>query len=229
MGIPSDANNKDMPALNIQFANTEESTLLGDSLDIDTVVLTVPNDFGIPDYGRQNAGPFSINLGMENTDFYRKLAEYMKIIASVRSLNFAVTNSGRMVAHNVRVEAVIKDIPGNIFLMSECNLPTQPVKSRLILTGNVHGINASSDICVKKNPKSWFVTIDLNKIQPKRTVYTESTLFVGTAISSTLELKCNIYADNLSEPIIKSLKINVNPVYHTLTVKQLVKQGDSIQ
>lgn len=228
MGIPSDASDKRSPILNIQFANTEKSTLLGSSLDIDTIALDVPDDSAIPGYGL-SAGPFTINLVMENANFYRELAEYMKIISSLRSLNFAVTNSGGMVAHNVRVEVAIKDKSENIFLISEDDLPAKPVKSKFNIMPNVRGINVPSDIYVKKNPKSWFVTIDLDKIQPKRTVYTESTLFVGSAISSTLELKCNIYADNLSDPIIKSLKINVNPVHHTLTVKQLVKQGDSIE
>lgn len=228
MGVSSGTIDKRSPVLNIQFANTEKSTLLGSNLDISTIALDVPDDSAIPGYGL-STGPFTINLGMENTNFYRELAEYMKIRASVKSLNFAVTNSGGMVAHNVRVEAEIKDISENIFLMSEDDIPNQPVKSKLNMIANIRGINVSSDIHVKKNPKSWLVTIDLDKIQPKRTVYTESTLFVSTAISSTLELKCNIYADNLSDPIIKSLKIKVNPEHRILTVKQLVKQGDSIE
>ncbi len=98
----------------------------------------------------------------------------------------------------------------------------------LNLTSNIRGINVLPDLSVKKNPKSWFVAIVLDKIQPECTVCTKSTLFVGTAISSTLELKCSIYADNFSDPIVKSLKININPVHHTLTVKELVKQGDSM-
>ncbi len=227
IGVPSDTSDKRLPALNIQFVNTEENTLLGDSLDISTISLDVPTDLEIPDYVTRY-GLFAKKLGMGNTNFYRKLAEYMKIIASVGSLNFAVTNSGKMVAQNVRVEAVIKDISENILIMSENELPAQPVKSRFNLTSNIRGINVLSDLSVKKDPKTWFVTIFLDKIQPNRTVCTKSMLFVGTTISSTLELKCSISADNLSDPIIKSIKINVNPVHHILTVRELVKQGDNI-
>ncbi len=227
MRIPSIASKERPQVLDIQFANTEESTLLGDSLDINTTALEVPTDLEIPDYVTQY-GIFAMKLGMGNTNFYRKLAEYMKIIASVGSLNFAVTNSGEMVAHNVRVEALVKDMSEDILLMNEYDLPAQPVKSRFNLTGNIRGINVLPDLSVKKNQKSWIVAGILDKIQPGCTVCTKSTLFVGTSIRSTLELECSISADNLSDPIVKSLIININPAHHTLTVEELIKQGDSI-
>ncbi len=226
--ITSDTSDESSSALNFQFINTEKNSLLGDSLDIDTTVLDIPTDLEIPDYVTKY-GLFARKLGMGNTSFYRELAEYMKLITSVEPLNFAVTNFEKMEANNVRVEVEIEDISENILLMSEDDLPVRPVKSRFNLSSNIRGINVLPDLSVNKNPRSWSVTIFLDKIQPKHTVCTKSMLFVGATIRSTLELKCSIYADNLSDPIIiKSLNINVNPVHHTLTVKELVKQGGSI-
>ncbi len=225
--ITSDTSDASSSALKFQFINTEKNSLLGDSLDIDTTALDVPVDHEIPDYVTKY-GQIAKKLGMGNTNFYRKLAEYMKLITSVEPLNFAVTNFGKMEANNVRVEVEIEDISENILLMSEDDLPVRPVKSRFNLTGNIRGINILPDLSVKKNPTFWFVTIVFDKIQPEHTVCTKSTLFVSAAISSTLELKCSIYADNLSDPIIKSLKINVKPGHYRLTVKELLKQGDGI-
>lgn len=224
MGIPYGISDKGIPILEIQFADTEKGVLLGNCLEVDTKIIALPTDSSITDYVLKSYPP-GTGLGAGFANFYKELAKYWKTMARVKPLNLAVTNSGGMVAHDVRVEITIENNARNVYIMSAYDLPDVPDKFRNTVPFELPVIDVHREIQVKETTESWIITIDFNKIQPKRTEYTESKLYIGAQDSSILKLDCKIYADNLPDPIIRNLEIKVKPEHYTLTVEQLVKQG----
>lgn len=203
------------PLLEIEFAETATKSLLGNMLIIETTNIRMPDPryFPIPDYGQSiSISPFlSMNIGNigKNKNYYRELADYNRTTMSVKPVNFVVTNSGTVVADDVRIEIRIEDNEKHIFI-DENEYPEKPeTDSMMNLIRNTHANRIKPDVKVQKCTHFWMIYIVLGKIQPKGTAWTASNLYIGAVESCVIDLPINIFADNIPDPKKMILKIEV--------------------
>ena len=203
------------PLLKIEFAETATKSLLGNMLKIQTTNIRMPDPrySPIPDYGQSiSISPFlSMNIDYigKNKNYYRELADYNRTTMSVKPVNFVVTNSGTVIADDVRIEIRIEDNEKYIFI-DENDYPEKPETDTMInLIRNTHVNRVRPDIKVQRCTQFWMIYIVLGKIQPKGTAWTTSNLYIGAAESCVIDLPINIFADNIPDPKKMILKIEV--------------------
>ena len=227
MGIPPDQGNLSAPILDLQFANTDTGELLGDTLPISVVNIAIPNSSTIPDYPSRKSSfyliPGILDRDRDNPDYYREMATYLQEINRVSPTNFAIINSGLTTAQDVKVEITIQN-PRTIFLMTEHDLPSEPIRSGINFVPPYLGI--TSDTYIKHYPDAWLARTDFDKVQPQRTVYTNTKLYIGAACTTTIELNALIYADNLPQPTMKRLEVIISSQEKILSLDDLTNSDD---
>jgi hypothetical protein len=214
------------PLLDVQFVDTERGALLGKSINVKTEQIEIPDEQSIPDYGVRVV---DLGLGMrrefpdfnKNSNYFRDIAKYYKVMSSVYAVNFAVKNDGIVLAGDVRLEISIDDSENKYIFLDADGLPNEPSKWPFQST-RIGPMDP--DVTVNEFPESWVVTATLGKIQPKRTKLSQSALYVGARESCQIKLSVTVYADNLPSPrnIILTIDVDVNP--KEVTIAQLIDE-----
>lgn len=216
MGAPT-ALQLEEPLLSVQLAAPDERLCLGEAATVTTVLYEPPES--IPDYGRL---PYlnMIEPGA-NKDYYRELAAYKLERCRVAGLRFALTNSGSRTAHDVRLEASLIESNVQAFLYDEYEIPVSPASSFLARSLGTPVGALNPDLTVEQLPGNWRVVAEFGKCQPKQLVFTSDVLYIGGASSGTIELECKIFADELAEPLVSRLIVNVEAEARALTLDTL--------
>jgi len=214
-----------MPLIELQLFDFERLTPLGNSLEIETVNLTVPGDSEIPDYGvaRFPLGPnmyFTMPSCDKNRNYYRDTALYMKTTLETHRVDFTVYNAGNIVAKDVRIELVVPDPDGNLIFRDAADMPNEP--SADFLLSHVAQPAFNLDVNVQTVSEVHRVTLEFGKIQPKASAQTYSGLFIGSRCPQIIELKARIFADNLPAPRETALTLQVKPCEDSLSVQKLM-------
>ena len=163
-----------------------------------------PNTF---DYA---ARPRSFLDGMifrVNDNYSQELIEYCFQQALYVPLGLALTNESRSAARRVRFVGSIPawDVPmAREYLDPLPQREYDPVlaTSDLMLpTGN------EVEPQVQRVRDRWEISVDFGDIRPRETVFTHSPIWLAAAVSSVVELRGDLFADNLPEPIQCSLEV----------------------
>ena len=222
-----------LPIIKLNFADTKEQKLLPEPMTQRLTVLNGPKPQDIPDYEDQTIprGLYSINLNNDKyKGYYRKLVKYYEIMSKVKSINFAITNEGDTVAHDVKVRIDIPD-PEQIFVvLDEYSIPDLPISNQFAEIAQTKYIpfNSSSsnerELRVYQLKKQHHVIeVAGGKVQPKDTIWIESELFVGAVKSCKLEMNVLIYADNLPEPTSLVLKMIYEVEHKDVSLKDILE------
>lgn len=214
------------PSLELQWADTRNRKTLGTVASVSVTHVQLPGN--IPDYRQYyQATP---RLGVEmpsigrNENYYRDLAEYIKVIKSVGEIDFSVTNHGDVTANDVRIEIKLEDPKGVLILYSNQQLPSSPEKDLMRnLALSAQFLGSPEDITVQSIKGSWLISASFGKIQPKSTVWSESSLFVGAKEAGHIEFPVLTFADNLPEPCKTMLTIDINTSSETLDLEKLLE------
>ncbi|MGD9162364.1 MAG: ATP-binding protein, partial [Desulfobacteraceae bacterium] len=159
-----------LPLLELQFFDSECLTSLGNSIEVETVNLSLPEDFEIPDYGvmRFPAGPnlyHTMPSVDKNRDYYRDTAVYLKKTMETSRLDFTVQNAGNVLARDVRIELNIPDPDRTLVFRDADDMPDEPSTSFLLSRVTQPVLNP--DINVQRAPDAHVITAQLGKIQAK--------------------------------------------------------------
>ena len=138
-------------------------------------------------------------------------------------MDFAIENSGSLVAHDVRLEIEIADPQKIIRSMDEYKFPCVPKRSysSLGIINQVQNVGITHDLTVKRLPEIWFVKANVEKVQPKSIAWIDSSLFLGAVESVDISLKTTLFADNLSEPIQKEFKIKSEATHRKVSLDDI--------
>jgi hypothetical protein len=79
----------------------------------------------------------------------------------------------------------------------------------------------SRNIRIHEKKDNLEVIFNIGDIQPKDNVWTDSVL-IGSKISLKIECVASLYANNLSNPLKKSLTIMINPTRRVIPVSQVL-------
>lgn len=214
-----------MPLLEIQFYDSEGLAALGTSVEIETVNLSLPEDFEIPDYGVMQI-PIGPNMfhTMEsvgkNREYYRQTAVYLKKTMETSRVDFIIYNVGTVPARDVRLELVVADQNRSLIFRDAADMPEEPFST--VFFGRVAQPTLNLDVNVQRANDGHHITAHLGKIQAKAKAHTSSGLFIGSRDPQTIELKARIFADNLPAPREANLRLDLRPREDSLSVEGLM-------
>ncbi len=190
------------PRLDFSFVDSESSQMLGNTIELKCLALRAPEKDDIPDYSESDS---SLYLhGFVNDDYYRELVDFMRAIHLLRKLSFAITNSGDVLASDVRLVVEIDDLAKTLRLCRDDQMP-QPPQPRMGgpfgYPGYLNDTVTPDDLDVKRTNAGWRIECRFGKIQPKDTVYFGWNIYIGSYESQNTALNMKIFADNLSQPV----------------------------
>jgi len=210
MGAAGNFTSEAIPLLDVEFYNSDSHEPLGKSVKIETINLIIPSS--LPDYKPDyQYGGYLSDLGV-NRDYYREYAKFIQKRSRLKELNFCVSNSGSVVANDVRLMAEIKDEQKNFFLMNKSDMPKEPSRNPSLLDYTIMspGFTPSSEIEVQEISVGWRIEGHIIKVQPRAKSITEGGFFIGASESTELPLQITVYADNLPTPKTVELSIQIN-------------------
>ena len=141
-----------------------------------------------------------------NDTYSQELIEYCFQQALYVPLGLALTNDSWSAARRVRFVGSIPRSSVNVLeylepLPQPDHLLFSPV-DLMLPTGDE--VQAE----LRRSRDRWEISVDFGDIRPRETVFTHSPLWLAAAVSSVVELRGDLFADNLPEPIQCSLEVH---------------------
>ncbi len=213
------------PILELLFADTTQRRVTGHTQAIHGTCLDIRGSEAIPDYKEPSPSVFTLPPYSINTDFLRELAVHVWAQHLCTALQFAITNSGSVVAMDVRVELTVQS--PHAVLFDEYSWPRKPKPRDYIGGPNLSDfrMKGDDDITVQQLSDRRLVKIRTDKIQPKETKWIDSLLYLGSRASGDIVLDGKIAADNVRTPQPAQLKITCTTEYCETTWKAVVKEA----
>lgn len=212
--------------LRVEFAD-ENKKALGQVLHLAAENCEMPADGSIEDLVMDHP---MFSMDKTNESFYRDMAYYEKVKRIIRPVQFAVTNIGRVVAKNVRIEMTTPD-DDKVVAGSESDLPAKPRASRNLMEIGVEaaanlslGVGEGS-IEIRKSGKHYRLSVDFGDLQPGRGVHSD-VWYIGRASSGEIRLAGNVLAENVPNPIPLNLTIKFTVKNTHMTSDEVYKLGE---
>ena len=214
------------PLLQLQFADTTQRHFTGHTQAIHATCLDISDSEAVPDY---KDPPIVLSMYSEtNTNYLRELTYYTWAQHLCTVLQFAITNSGSVVAIDVRVELIVQS--PNAVLFDERSWPKEPEPhtDRLGMHSlSVLRMKGDDEITVQQLPdSSRIVKICTSKIQPGETKWIERSLYLGSRASGDIVLDETIRADNIPTPQPARLKVTCTTEHCETTWREIVNEAD---
>ena len=142
-----------------------------------------------------------------NDNYSQELIEYCFQQALYVPLGLALTNESRSAARRVRF---VGSIPASDVDMAREYLDPLPQREYDTVFSPPHLMLPNGDEVepqVQRFRDRWEISVDFGDIRPRETVFTHSPIWLAAADSSVVELRGDLFADNLPEPIQCSLEV----------------------
>ena len=140
-----------------------------------------------------------------NENYSRELIEYCFQQALYVPLGLALTNESRSAARRVSFVGSIPrsgvDILDYLEPLPQPDFLVLPSPDLMLPTGDE--VQAE----FRRSRDRWEISVDFRDIRPRETVFTHSNLWLSATVSSVVELRGDLFADNLPEPIQCSLEV----------------------
>lgn len=173
-------------SISLGFKNENDEFV--DSINTTSKILNVTDSEDIPDYIDTQAD-FRGWRGERDTNYYRKRVKSIVLYNKVTPICFSLKNEGIIGARDIYISFLIKsDEPSVIFRKDMLN------RRRSFL------------IDMDTEPENY---LELQALQPKRIIAHPDVFEIGADKDCSVEIEATIYADILSEPIIKKLMVNI--------------------
>jgi len=229
MGQTDALDNENLPLLHVEFFDTRHLKPLGDSIQIETTNLVLPEREEIPNYGDihipigNNSYQIFHSQGTYK-NYYRDFASYLKDRFAYSRVDFQVNNEGNVSAKDVNIEIIVKGSNKSIFFCDIRDISEEPPSIFTpFMSPSLNVKNIDPDIWVDCSQDEWIIKAELGKIQPKASTHTFNGLYVGSENPTEMSLDAKIFADNLPSPKNFNLKIELKPEIKRLSVDELMQ------
>ena len=207
-------NINDNPILNLEFADNISKESLGCSLRLESEYWDIIDKDDIPDYFKSKKYDYEFSLGITNSSYNREVVKYYVYKKAYKSISFSLYNDSTFLVTDIKIEI---ELQGNIIdILKEKDFPEYPKTSYGYLNdiNRFNKIEIKPDILVEKRNDIWYIELLFKKIQPKQRIFSNDVMYF--LVKGNAVLNYEIYADNLSQPIIDSLNIE-----HNITMKDM--------
>jgi hypothetical protein len=211
------------PSLSVVFADADKRVALGDTIDMQCLLIDIQNRLTLPDYTESHNSYFTSSTFSTNPNYYRELAWHTIVTNLVRPLQFAIRNDGAVSATDVHVELLIRC--QSAFVFDEDSLPRKPEPRHYgLLKGYMPRLRRDApDVAVKELTDSWVVDLSVQKVHPGSTSWLRNTLYVGAKTSHDLVLAGRLSADNVSPPQLISLAIKCSTESKSMSLSDVIR------
>lgn len=209
--------------LEVAFAVPMGRDLIGPSLDVQCVTVSLDEGDDIPDYS-EGDGYFRTSV-TGNRHFWRDLVEYSTTTALARPAALTVSNRGKSAARGVRVEFAVDDPESELHFIADSEMPTLPSKH---FYGAIGSMPSAIAAAMKGPPFEaeyvdgvWHVAFNIGTLQPARTLFPAIHFYVGSEKSKSIEIAGRILAENLTSPATCKLGIKFSTNSRRTNLDQL--------
>jgi hypothetical protein len=204
------------PSFTVEFANIAARQRLGPIVTLKSTIVKYEAD-KIP---RMKTAPYSMAniLGRGNEGHYREHARYIAEVDLLNEVGFYVQNEGAMLAPNVRL-VIEGTVEPEVTIGDGSQYPKYP-------GGLDHGLSYLDKVDVEIHGNQWSLTVQFGNIQPKASAWSFGSFHIGATKNTKLDLSAVIYADNVSDPVIIPLTINIEVAERKLELTELEIQED---
>jgi len=211
------------PQLQLRLVKRLTRLDLGTAVRLDIVRLNTPELRDIPDYAEGTSGGFSFpnSLTGVQRNYWRELVQFTRMTHGLRPLSLAVNNLGPATARDVRLVFDVANSEGVYRFIRGSDLPEAPVRVRNPLYPDFRVPAFSHSIHVDRRGDSWHVDCSFGKLQPQETGVLPEDLYVGANESGELQLKCELFADNLARPTPQKINITFSVSRRKVTLDEI--------
>jgi len=208
--------------LEVAFALPKGREVVGSSLNVACISVSVDENDDIPDYS-EGDGYFRTSMG--NRDFWRDLVEYSKTTSLAKPAALTVANRGKSAARGVRVELTIDDPQHELRFIADSDMPSLPSRHFYGAVGSIPNAIAAA----MKGPPfeaeyiagAWHVAFNIGTLQPARILFPAIPFNVGSEKSKDIEISGRILAENLTAPVACKLGMRFSATSQRTNLDQL--------
>jgi hypothetical protein len=206
------------PVLDFEFGEPESRERLGTSPRIEVVSCSVPSPSKLPKYGTTADGSYwAAALSMENTNFIRDTAMYLRETTFVRPIAVAIDNISTSLAEDIVIRIRIE---GNgAAVRTKGDMPDLPSTDRTIALVGRRAVATNTAVKVFDDHSE--IVIRLGNVQPGTTVWSTDPFFIGARTSGRLQAIVKISANNLRIPKMLDTHFEIQVEQRSLTVSDI--------
>jgi hypothetical protein len=212
----------EIPILDLQFADVETYTELGRNIQLESVLLDLPDESQIPMIETNTLISSVVSV---NASYYRDFARYLFWASALKPIGFVLRNTGSTLAVNARLEIAKLQEEGFLFV-GISDYPSRPKyrKSIADLADLPTGL-FGDHVTVAERGNKWHILAELGSVQPKAAVWS-GIFYVGSRKPDPIELEAVVYADNLPDPLKVSLTITIIAKKQSISMEELKEIAD---
>lgn len=212
MILPTLIRKIEIPNLALQFVDAKNKDLLGNSIIMTSKVLK----YEVSKIVKKPRPSSIMMIGFGNEHFEIQMANYLRETSMVKPFYFQLTNISSTLATDVRLEIKMKR-ERNISVLGKADYPRKPDRQTSI---SFRGILNISNTNVEKGKNYLNLSAKFGNIQPKASNKSDN-FFIGASKPCKLEVEAIVYANNLPEPLVFPLSINIKTETEKLDVEKL--------
>lgn len=172
------------------------------------VNVTIPKNEELPDCGGHSSFSSLNCFQRDNKEYYRQLAQYIRVVNAVRKFKLAIKNDGTGPASAVKVIIEIDDSENNSIACCADDFPDTPDEKEFAIgVPTIRHPLDEPDIVCKATPSGWQLTFYFGKIHAKDQAVTKDSFYLGSYVSQTIRLKVKMFTDDFSEPREEELRV----------------------
>lgn len=204
LGTLSPSIHQIQPLIRVEFAENKERIRQGLELNIEETKLLIPDEKEIPDYEESKRNFLMVSLGYTNRNFYRDLVNYYFWKYICKPMAFYILNDSDVPALGIKIELFTKK--SELFgFLKESQIPDEPLPTyaypRRDMTFLSEQIVHKSDLDLTETSDKWIVEIDIPRLQPKKSYFTNHVIYFYSFENIKVDLNVSIYSDTLSTPL----------------------------
>ena len=160
-----------------------------------------------------------------NIDYYRELANYLTQTNFFKPLRFWFKDGGGIGARDVYINLEFKSNTKNFIVVN--SIPSLPSKLGTGYALATRNVPAPEDIL--KTEGQWNLDLEIPALQPQREFSPVQDLYIGAKESCEVTISARIYADILSQPLSKNIKLSIQVKKEEISGKrffEMVKEED---
>lgn len=209
-----------------QFADPDSGEGIGNMQEISATLLKITDYEDIPDYSPKRTTPRSkereelfeviMSSRHRDRDYYRDSINRIIAKSKNRPIRFWLKNTGTVGARDVFIDIKLRSDGESISLQTARHFETE---GGVIYFGDNETVEAA-----KLSDTAWSTSLEMRALQPKREVSPARKLLLGGDGDCQISVEASIYADTLSEPIIRKLTIDYKVKVVETSYKSLLEE-----
>lgn len=197
--------------LTIELIDPDSGKRVGTSLKLEGDYLDLPKLSEIPDYektGETTASGVALPLlaNIANKDFYREGVVQVFQRSLLKPVKFALQNVGVIGIRDIHIDLEILCNDAEVYFIEADSMITAARTSAGVWSV---GLNAQPNLeRIITRSKSWLTSIEIDSIQPKRSIESKLVGYLGVTQSAKVLIKATIYGDCFPDPRRKDLELD---------------------